>query len=135
MNLNFEEFSSLMIKKIWIEASLISNTTDAFETKHDRRNTFAKSNKVTFDPITLLQTMLVVQRKTMHIFISNDTIEYKIYPFPFLINNEKFALRRINFSSLPSQFHSKSNLHVYTSKKYHLCFNSNDVIIRIKLPV
>ena len=94
MNLNFEEFSSLMIKKIWIEASLISNTTDAFETKHDRRNTFAKSNKVTFDPITLLQRMLVVQRKTMQIFISNDTINHKIYPLNFLINNEKFALRR-----------------------------------------
>lgn len=107
MNLNFEEFSSLMITKIWIEAFLISNTTDAFETKHDRRNTFAKSNKETFDPITLLQTMLVVQRKTKHIFISNDTIEYEIYPLPFLINNEKFALRRINFSSLPSQFHNK----------------------------
>ena len=94
MNLNFEEFSSLMIKKIWIEASLISNTTDALETKHDRRNTFAKSNKVTFDPITLLQRMLVVQRKTMQIFISNDTINHKIYPLTFLINNEKFALRR-----------------------------------------
>lgn len=67
----------------------------------------------------------------MHIFISNDTIEYKIYPLPFLINHEKFALRRINFSSLPSQFHNKSYLHVYASKK----FNSNDMIIRIKLPV
>lgn len=49
---------------------------------------------MTFDPITLLQTMLVVQRKTKHIFISNDTIEYKINPLPFLINNEEFALRR-----------------------------------------
>ena len=134
MNLNFEEFSSLMIKKIWIEAFLISNTTDAFETKYDRRNTFAKSNKVTFDPITLLQTMLVVQRKTKHIFISNDTIEYKIYPLPFLINNEKFALRR-TFHLYQANFITKSYLNVYTSKKYHLCFNSNDVIIRIKLPV